>query len=230
MRSIEFRNLVFMSFNTIRFELRGGIFGRSLATLRSKFDKLLRSGSAYFPHEKRMLLKEICLYFEPDLAIETGTYFAESTRVLSKVANSVISIEVSEDLARFSRKKLSSFKNVQIELGSSDLILRSVNFESYRRLFFWLDAHYSGGSTSGEIYEQPLLSEVRFILTNLIHKDLLILIDDVNLFVPEFGYPKLIELTDLVSSVFGLSSFTHKSIMFIGSNELIEKVKDFLKV
>jgi len=69
------------------------------------------------------------------LWIETGTYYGNTTQVLSKISKKTVSIEADKALYELSKKKLNSLKNVEIIFGKSEDLLEKVisenlNFEN----------------------------------------------------------------------------------------------------
>ena len=55
--------------------------------------------------------------------IETGTYYGETTKILSNISKKTVSIEADKDLYELAKKKLSNFKNVELIVGKSEDIL-----------------------------------------------------------------------------------------------------------
>lgn len=80
------------------------------------------------------------------IAIESGTCRGNGTRALGKCFDRVISIELSAELHELARARLASdFPHVELLHGSSAQVLNSVLPSiNAPRLFFFLDAHWSG--------------------------------------------------------------------------------------
>ena len=133
------------------------------------------------------------------LWIETGTYYGETTVILSKISKKTVTIEADQKLHELAKKKLSHLSNVEILLGESEEILpnaikSNINFDN---ICFYLDAHLchdhqNNKKTFGhEDSATPIKLELEFIKNNLSNfKKMNILIDDVRLFNKEFqNYP-----------------------------------------
>ena len=136
---------------------------------------------------------------ENSLWIETGTYYGNTTRVLSKISKKTISIEADKNLYETSKKKLKNLKNVEIIYGKSQdllekVILENLNFEN---ICIYLDAHLCrdhlrNTTTFGnENDATPILEELKLIKKFLSKfKSINILIDDIRLFQGSFqNYP-----------------------------------------
>ena len=113
--------------------------------------------------------------------IETGTFRGGTTRWASSHFPTVHTIERAEGLYREHSPGLSLLPGVTPHLGDSRDILPGLVAElGDRSAVLWLDGHWSGGETSGEGDECPLLDELR-ALTGRVND--VILIDDARLFV-----------------------------------------------
>ena len=143
---------------------------------------------------------------ENSLWIETGTYYGNTTRVLSKISKKTISIEADKNLYETSKKKLKNLKNVEIIYGKSQdllekVILENLNFEN---ICIYLDAHLCrdhlrNTTTFGnENDATPILEELKLIKKFLSKfKSINILIDDIRLFQGSFqNYPNKNALVD----------------------------------
>jgi len=92
----------------------------------------------------------------------------------------VVTIEVSEELARAAAASLADRPGVEVRHGTSRDVLPKVVDPSEPALY-WLDGHWSGGITGGKDDECPVLAELEGIATG--HPDDVILIDDARLFL-----------------------------------------------
>jgi len=109
-------------------------------------------------------------------AVETGTWAGGGALLLSDVFRDVTTIEVSEDVAQRAAVALSA-ESIRVVNADS----RSVLHPSKVPSFYFLDGHWCGGSSGGEIDECPLLEELELIGGG--HEDDCIVIDDARLFV-----------------------------------------------
>ncbi len=113
-------------------------------------------------------------------AIETGTYRGGGTRRLAAVFPRVVTVEVSEELARSASETLGPLPGVEVRQGSSQDVLPAL-VDRAQPTLYWLDGHWSGGVTGGEEDECPVLAELVAIASG--HADDCILIDDARLFL-----------------------------------------------
>ena len=52
--------------------------------------------------------------------IETGTYYGETTKILSQISDKIVSIEADQDLYNLAKKNFSNFKNIELMFGRSE--------------------------------------------------------------------------------------------------------------
>jgi len=133
------------------------------------------------------------------LWIETGTYYGETTKLLSKISKKTISIEADKNLFETSNKILKNFKNVEIVNGKSEdlldqIISKNLNFKN---ICIYLDAHLcqdhlKNTKTFGsENTATPILNELKIVTKYLANfEKMVVLIDDIRLFQGRFqNYP-----------------------------------------
>ena len=133
------------------------------------------------------------------LWIETGTYYGETTKLLSKISKKTISIEADKNLFETSNKILKNFKNVEILNGKSEDLLDKVISKnlSFKNVCIYLDAHLcqdhiKNTKTFGnENTATPILNELEIITKYLPNfEKIVVLIDDIRLFKGKFqNYP-----------------------------------------
>jgi len=133
------------------------------------------------------------------LWIETGTYYGDTTKVLSKISKKTVSIEADKNLYESSKEKLNNLQNVEMMLGKSENILEKVISENldFENICIYLDAHLcqdhlrNTKTFGNEIDATPILEEMRLIKKFLGNfKNINILIDDIRLFHGSFqNYP-----------------------------------------
>jgi glycosyltransferase involved in cell wall biosynthesis len=110
--------------------------------------------------------------------VETGTHVGNTAKWAAKHFDRVITIEVSEDLHCRAKKELCELPNVDLRLGPSPTILRSIVETLKAPALFWLDA---GPGTGGQDLQCPLIEEIEAINSAAVHHA--ILVDDARLFV-----------------------------------------------
>jgi len=92
----------------------------------------------------------------------------------------------------------SSRWSIHILQGQSGEVLPEVLKNIDKPCLFWLDAHYSGGSTAKGQENTPVIQELECILNHKNANEHIILIDDARLFIDEDDYPALKTLERLV--------------------------------
>jgi hypothetical protein len=109
--------------------------------------------------------------------------------------------------ALFANAKLlfKNWKNVEILNGTSEMILPALLSKIDGNVNFWLDGHYSAGSTFQGEQNTPIVDELKNITENLVHFNrVCLLIDDIRAFNPGQagceGYPSLDFLVDWARS------------------------------
>jgi len=117
--------------------------------------------------------------------IETGSYKGETIFAMEQYFDTLITIEVKEELYN---NLLTNYNNNKIKFINGDSV------EVFNYLFkyvndkciFFLDGHYSSGITSFKNKTVPLLDEINLINTNFKNEGIII-IDDVRLFGKKLG-------------------------------------------
>lgn len=113
--------------------------------------------------------------------IETGTYYGNTAYWASQVFEKVVTIEYSEIIYKQVKEKYSQILNIEFLYGDTRNRLREIVSQLDAPSIFWLDAHWSGGSTYGEADQCPLIKEIEII--NSQESEQFILIDDARLFL-----------------------------------------------
>jgi hypothetical protein len=112
-------------------------------------------------------------------AVETGTYRGDTARALATVFAAVVTIELSADVHRAATAALADVPSIRAVHGLSSQMLSDVRDPQTPTLFF-LDGHWSGGTTAGIEDECPVLEELEALAGG--HPDECLLIDDPRLF------------------------------------------------
>lgn len=133
--------------------------------------------------------------------VETGTFLGETTRFLAGFSKFVYSMEPYDELFRKARANCRSYANIEVLNGTSEALFPVVLKKIEDNVSFWLDGHYSSGSTFQGACDTPIREELEQIQINLPRLGkVAVLIDDVRCFdpeTPEFsGYPSLDFLVD----------------------------------
>jgi len=114
--------------------------------------------------------------------VETGTYIGDGVRAaLAARFSHIASIEIVEELFQSNKAAFRENGNVHLFLGSSEAVLGKVIRRIKDPITFWLDAHYSGGTTGKGLSRAPVVDELKIIGKHPVKKHT-ILIDDLRLF------------------------------------------------
>ena len=137
--------------------------------------------------------------YDDSLWIETGTYYGETTKLLSKISKKTISIEADKELFETSKKKLKNLKNVELYNGKSeDLLNKSISENlDFKNICIYLDAHLCQDhlknikTFGSEDSATPILKELEIIKKYYgKFEKINVLIDDIRLFYGNFqNYP-----------------------------------------
>lgn len=136
--------------------------------------------------------------YELKIFIETGTFKGDMVEAMKGRFDSVISIELSDDLFNRAKNKFRDDSNVMLVCGDSGVELKRIVKGLAAPALFWLDGHYSGGSTAKGNLETPIKEELRTILQD--ENKHVILIDDARCFGVDPDYPTLNELYEFIRS------------------------------
>jgi hypothetical protein len=112
------------------------------------------------------------------VAIETGTYLGDSAQFLADSFGTCVTIERSGHLAAQAMKRFSNDDRITVLEGSSRACLAEAIPDSAKPAFFWLDAHGMYDYEGPDDEENPLLEELRIILTKRTGSRTFIAIDD----------------------------------------------------
>ena len=152
---------------------------------------------------KHQVIKKYNL--QKSLWIETGTYYGDTTKILSDISEKVISIELDKRLYDLAIKKFENLKKINVINGQSQNLLEDIlKNESYKNLCLFLDAHTCLDHitnklvSKNETLETPIMIELN-IIESYIKKfnNVNILIDDIRLFDGKTkNYPNINEIVD----------------------------------
>ncbi|MHC4680337.1 MAG: O-methyltransferase [Planctomycetota bacterium] len=136
--------------------------------------------------------------FSLDTFVETGTYKGRMVYALIPHAREIYSIELDETHFKNARRRFAGNPNVHILQGQSGEVLPRVLKDIDKPCLFWLDAHYSGGSTARGGLETPIMQELGCILAHARADGHVILIDDARCFTGENDYPSMKSLEEFI--------------------------------
>jgi hypothetical protein len=137
------------------------------------------------------LLKILSTSFGIENFVETGTYLGKTALEAAENIQHVFTIEYSQEIYEKTKLELETHHNITALWGDSREKLKRLSAQVKGPCIFWLDAHWSGGSTYGKDDECPLIEEIKIIQT--FSEDSFILIDDARLFTSPPPPPHKIE-------------------------------------
>ena len=123
---------------------------RRFRKIKHYFEALLHMKRLPAPYlQKHALLLDF--FPAASTAIETGTYLGETTELLQRHCKTVVSIEPYTPLFEYNAKRFKGFDNVNLIHGSSEQFFEDVVENIAGDISFWLDGHYSGEGTHGDL-------------------------------------------------------------------------------
>jgi hypothetical protein len=171
--------------------------------LERKYSEWKQKGSVLpMPHlGKQRVLTEYTEKFSPAVFIETGTYKGDMVYAMLDQFEEIFSIELDRALFEKAQRRFSEYSHVHIMHGQSGELLPAILRDVTQPCLFWLDAHWSGGSTAKGELETPIIQELQCILNHTNAEDHIILIDDARCFKGGNDYPTLETLEHFVLDI-----------------------------
>lgn len=193
-------------------------FKKYLRIVKHSFDAALRHNRTPAPYYlKHALLLD---FFPADASvIETGTYLGETTSVLASHCKQVFTLEPFAPLYRFNLAQFRGAANVKVINASSEDGFESVLSEICGPVAFWLDGHFSGKGTFGEISTASPVEIELSAIGDYVDKNrgaVYVAIDDARLFTGLHGYPSESVVKEFAAK-FNLSFFKFRDIYFLKS-------------
>jgi len=188
-----------------------------------KYAEWKKRGSVLpMPHlGKQRVLAEYAEKFAPAIFIETGTYRGDMVDAMLNQFEEIFSIELGDTLFKKVKKRFSRYNHVHVMHGQSGEVLPEILKDVTQPCLFWLDAHWSAGSTAKGELETPILQELRCILNHASAENHIVLIDDARCFTGGNDYPTLHVLKDFIREMHPNWIFEVKDdIIRIHSNNL----------
>lgn len=152
-----------------------------------------RTGNA--PHSiKQKHIKFYQTKYNLHTLVETGTYMGDMVFAMRNRFKKIYSIELSSHLFALAIKRFQSFHHINLLEGDSGIVLHDLVPQLTNPTLYWLDGHYSGGTTAKGKLDCPIFEELNAIFRSSYSASFIILIDDARLFVGQNDYPTLSEL------------------------------------
>ncbi|MEN6576474.1 MAG: hypothetical protein ABFD90_09030 [Phycisphaerales bacterium] len=161
--------------------------------LRRKFLQWERNGAVGpMPnYGKQQAVRSYAKRFSPPVFIETGTYKGKMVYALIPYVTEIYSIELDPKHYGNARRRFAGYPNIHLFCGQSGEILPEILKGIREPCLFWLDAHWSGGSTAKGELETPIMQEIECILAHPLSARHVVLIDDARCFTGQNDYPTL---------------------------------------
>jgi hypothetical protein len=147
---------------------------------------------------KQQVVIEYIKKFSPEVFVETGTYKGKMVYAVMPYIHQIYSIELGENHYQNAGKRFAGYPDIHILQGQSGEVLPQILKILDKPCLFWLDAHYSGGSTAKGDMETPIMQEIECILNHPQVAKHVVLIDDARSFVGENDYPTLEAIEKLI--------------------------------
>lgn len=198
----------------------------------SFFSNIIQLWSYYFAgglppeYRKRTFIKRLVKVIEFENAIESGTYFGNTTKILCKYVNKVFSIEIVEYLYKFT---LSRNIPATLILGDSKIVINQLLPKISGPTLFFLDAHMSGGITGMSEHVTPLKYELECISGYTYLSGSVILIDDAISITGINDYPDVNFLLELASRNNLICIKSKLNSIIIADKNSVDKILKFYK-
>lgn len=147
---------------------------------------------------KQRMVKQYAAEGKHEILVETGTYMGDMIFAMQDVFRKIYSIELSPFFYQKALKRFKKYKHIKLTEGDSGKVLEALVPTLDASALFWLDGHYSGGTTALGDKECPIYEELSHILKSPLNHS--IIIDDARLFVGKNDYPTVDDLQQFVSS------------------------------
>lgn len=144
---------------------------------------------------KRSILKAAADRFGATVFVETGTFLADTPWFFRDHFAQIFTIEVQPDYAALAAKRFEKLPHIQVLEGDSSIRLKEIVPQLDGRCLYWLDGHYSSGTTGSGKDECPIWLELDTIF-DLSKAPFYIMIDDARCFGEDPAYPSLSDLND----------------------------------
>jgi hypothetical protein len=140
-----------------------------------------------------LVVRDYARRFRTPVLVETGTYLGDMVEAQRRHFERIYSIELGQELAHQAQRRFAAWPHITIIVGDSGDQLAQLLPEIPEACLFWLDGHYSEGTTARGTLVTPVRRELASIMGSRRRHDV-VLIDDARLFTGHDDYPMLDEL------------------------------------
>lgn len=148
---------------------------------------------------KQKAIREIANKYGIRILIETGTFLGDMVYAMRPHFDHVYSIELSDIYFNKAKDRFKNAENVTLLHGDSGNELGKLLKHISEPIIFWLDGHYSGGTTAKGEKETPIYEELNHIFEHW-QNGSVIIIDDARLFGTDPSYPTIDEISEFIKS------------------------------
>lgn len=170
------------------------------------------------------IIKSLLVKQKTNVIVETGTYLGDFIAYVLDSVTEIYSIEVSHDLYTRAKDRFLGVEKVHLMQGDSVEVMPSILDMIRASCLFWLDAHWSGGITTGNETKSPIIGELNVVLNHSLRNGLdhLIVVDDAREFTGKRGFPTIPEVERVVKNIMPDWVVRVRSDMiYIGSIDLL---------
>lgn len=146
---------------------------------------------------KAAVILDYAKRYHCSILVETGTAYGEMVETVRGQFERIWTVELKQDWYELARANFADCPNVTPLLGDSAEALAWLKPQIDQPAIFYLDAHYSAGSTARGREDTPIMRELDVILSNL-QLPHVIIIDDLLSFQKDPAYPRPAELRDYI--------------------------------
>lgn len=152
------------------------------------------------PHVvKQRTIRSFADRFGLQVLVETGTYYGDMVEAMKRRFKRIYSIELDTQLCERATKRFQRDRHVKIIQGDSGIELGKIVGQLDQPALFYLDGHYSGGTTAKGTGDTPIYEELAHIF-NARERGHVIVIDDARCFGTDPAYPSIEKLREFIRS------------------------------
>jgi tetratricopeptide (TPR) repeat protein len=145
-------------------------------------------------------LNDIKAFTYASIFVESGTYIGDTAYHASSCFDQVYSVELSPNLYAQAVNRFANNKKIFLYQGDTTVVFPRILKNIKGKIVFWLDGHFSGGSTARGEIDTPVMQELKAIKESGLN-DSVILIDDIRLFDIANDYPSVLEVYEFIKTI-----------------------------